>query len=54
MHKTNTVTPKPRNCHFCVNNVPEIDYKDTQTPLRLRGTIFEYEEMNRRSVWVSL
>ena len=42
MHKTNTVTPKPRNCHFCVNNVPEIDYKDTQT---LRRFISSYSKI---------
>jgi small subunit ribosomal protein S18 len=31
MNKPTTVTTKPKNCAFCVNNVKEIDYKDIQT-----------------------
>jgi len=26
----NTLQPKEKKCHFCVNQIEEIDYKDTQ------------------------
>lgn len=36
---------KERNCHFCANNVKEIDYKDTQT---LRRFISSYGKIAPR------
>ena len=42
IQKTNTVAAKPKICHFCVNNVNEIDYKDSQT---LRRFISSYAKI---------
>ena len=42
MPKPTPLNNKPKNCHFCVNNVPEIDYKDTQT---LRRFISSYAKI---------
>ncbi len=39
MPKTNTQATKQKSCHFCVNNIQEIDYKDGQT---LRRFISSY------------
>ena len=30
MSKTNTLLVKPKTCHFCTNDINEIDYKDMQ------------------------
>jgi len=42
MNNQNNVTVKPKNCHFCQNNVRDIDYKDTQT---LRRFISSYAKI---------
>lgn len=43
-----TITVKPKNCHFCVNNNQGIDYKDVQT---LRRFLSSYNKIvpTRRS-----
>jgi small subunit ribosomal protein S18 len=38
----NNVIAKPKNCHFCLNNVRDIDYKDMQT---LRRFISSYAKI---------
>ncbi|MDD2807570.1 MAG: 30S ribosomal protein S18 [Patescibacteria group bacterium] len=38
----NNATAKPKNCHFCINNVEDIDYKDIQT---LRRFISSYAKI---------
>lgn len=40
-NNNNTIT-KPKNCHFCLNNVKDIDYKDMQT---LRRFISSYAKI---------
>jgi len=42
MPKNNNVLTKPKECHFCKNNVREIDYKDIQT---LRRFISSYSKI---------
>ena len=42
MPKPNNVIQKPKQCHFCVNNIQVIDYKDTQT---LRRFISSYAKI---------
>lgn len=39
MSKTNTLLTKPKSCHFCTNDINDIDYKDMQT---LRRFISSY------------
>ncbi|MFA5022062.1 MAG: 30S ribosomal protein S18 [Patescibacteria group bacterium] len=40
--KKDTTLAKPKNCHFCQNNIHEIDYKDSQT---LRRFISSYAKI---------
>jgi len=42
MIKPNNVLTKPKNCHFCLSNANEIDYKDVQT---LRRFISSYAKI---------
>ncbi|MFA6410651.1 MAG: 30S ribosomal protein S18 [Candidatus Buchananbacteria bacterium] len=41
-NRKDTTITKPKNCHFCLNNAKEIDYKDTQT---LRRFISSYAKI---------
>ncbi|OGY47024.1 MAG: 30S ribosomal protein S18 [Candidatus Buchananbacteria bacterium RIFCSPHIGHO2_01_FULL_47_11b] len=45
MPKPTPLITKPKQCHFCVNNVNEIDYKDVQT---LRRFISSYAKIAPR------
>jgi len=40
--QNNTALTKPKNCHFCINNNLEIDYKDVTT---LRRFISSYAKI---------
>lgn len=42
MAKQNNILIKPKSCHFCMNNVTSIDYKDIQT---LRRFISSYAKI---------
>lgn len=42
MNKKVTTTPQKTYCHFCVNNIKEIDYKDTEV---LRQFISSYAKI---------
>ena len=42
MPKNNNILAKPRECHFCKNNIRLIDYKDMQT---LRRFISSYSKI---------
>jgi small subunit ribosomal protein S18 len=48
MAKTTNLLQKTKQCHFCTNNIKEIDYKDIQT---LRRFIYPYGKIvpKRRS-----
>jgi small subunit ribosomal protein S18 len=41
-NNNNSLPAKPKQCHFCVNNVDDIDYKDIQT---LRRFISSYSKI---------
>jgi len=32
------IVQKPKQCHFCVNNIDDIDYKDAQTLRRFTSS----------------
>jgi len=42
MAKPNNVLARPKNCHFCANNIQDLDYKDIQT---LRRFISSYAKI---------